>query len=96
MMRITSGNYADSWSLPVSKINSRGGGGGDTNIHDNLQWDSHVENKSHPNSNLNCQVRANLLAPLVTRNQIRERVTGVDMIQVLLMLFCYFTYKIIT
>ena len=27
-MRITSGNYADSWSLPVSNINSSGGGGG--------------------------------------------------------------------
>ena len=37
-----------------------------------------------------------LLAPLVPRNHIRERVTGADMIQVLLMLFCYFMYKIST
>ena len=37
-----------------------------------------------------------LPAPLVARNHIRERVTGADMIQVLLMLFCYFMYKIST
>ena len=44
------------------------------------------------NSNLDIRIAA----PLVACNQIRERVTGVDMIEVLLMLFCYFTYKIIT
>ena len=40
--------------------------------------------------------RLGLPAPLVARNHTRERVTGVDMVQNLLMLFCYFMYKIIT
>ena len=41
--------------------------------------------------NRNLEIR--IAAPLVAHNHIRERVTGVEMIQVLLMLFCYLTYK---
>ena len=44
--------------------------------------------------NRNLEIR--IAAPLVAGNHTRERVTGVDMVQVLLMLFCYFTYKMIT
>ena len=44
--------------------------------------------------NSNLEIR--IAAPLVACNHTRERVAGVDMIQVLLMLFCYLTYKIIT
>ena len=39
--------------------------------------------------NRNLEIR--IAAPLVARNHIRERVTGVEMIQVLLTLFCYVT-----